>query len=43
MQLNGGTLHIRLNIEFNGQPRFLFNYNMCKHLNIRDIYMEDII
>jgi len=43
MQLNGGTLHIRLNTEFSDRTRPLFNYNLCKHLNVNGICMGDII
>jgi hypothetical protein len=39
MQLNSGILHIQLNTEFNSRTRPLINYNVCKHLNVSDIYM----
>jgi hypothetical protein len=42
-QLNGVILHIRLNTESNNQTLHLFNYNVCKHMNISDIGMRDII
>ena len=43
MQLNNGTLHVRLNTESNDRTLYLFNYNVCKRLNISDIYVVDII
>jgi hypothetical protein len=37
IHLNNDTLQIHSNIKFNGQTQYLFNYNMCKHLNINII------
>ena len=43
MLLNGGALHTRLSTKSNGQTQHLFNYNVCKHRNVSDICIGDII
>jgi hypothetical protein len=36
-------LRIHLNTKSNDWTRHLINYNMCKHLSLSNICMEDII
>jgi hypothetical protein len=43
MKLNNDTLDIHLNTESNGWTLYLFNYNICKHLNVSDICIGYII
>ena len=43
MLLNDDTSHIHLNTESNGRTLYLFNYNVCKNLNLRSICVRDII
>jgi hypothetical protein len=37
MLLNNDTLHITQNADSNSQTLYLFNYNMCKHLDVGGI------